>query len=70
MCWWFCPGEFEKALLATSGATLSMVTSRLPRSTGSLAIFSGLMGEKKYMNKGGGGVSFCFFTFQEDQEDG
>lgn len=32
-------------LLGTSGATLSIVTSRLPRSTGSLAIFSGLLGK-------------------------
>lgn len=31
-------------LLVTSGATLSIVTSKFPNSTGSLAIFSGLWG--------------------------
>lgn len=39
--------EYSEGLLATSGATLSIVTSRLPKSTGSLAIFSGLMGKQK-----------------------
>lgn len=31
-----------------------MVTSRLPRSTGSLAIFSGLAEKHKCVNEGGG----------------
>lgn len=39
--------EYLEGLLATSGATLSIVTSRLPKSTGSLAIFSGLTGKWK-----------------------
>lgn len=38
-----CTTNILGSLLVTSGATLSMVTSRLPNSTGSLAIFSGLL---------------------------
>lgn len=35
--------KYFEDLLATSGGTLSMVASRLPKMTGSLAIFSGLL---------------------------
>ncbi len=45
MCVW-CRETFRKALLMRSGATLSTVTSKLPRITGNLAIFSGLREEK------------------------
>lgn len=38
-------GKYFKSLLETSGATLSIVTSKFPKSTGSLAIFSGLLGK-------------------------
>lgn len=34
-------------LLATSGDTLSTVASKFPKSTGSLAIFSGLLGKHR-----------------------
>lgn len=39
--------QTQTVLLDKSGATLSMVTSRFPRITGSLAIFSGLREGKK-----------------------
>lgn len=51
--WWlqseWC--KYLKVLLVTSGATLSMVTSRFPKSTGSLAIFSGLLGKQTHKHK-------------------
>lgn len=40
-----CTANILRSLLVISGATLSIVTSRLPKSTGSLAIFSGLLGK-------------------------
>lgn len=39
-------GASSRSLLVKSGATLSMVTSRFPRITGSFAIFSGLKAGK------------------------
>lgn len=45
-CW--LHGAHLEALLVKSGATLSMVTSRFPKITGSLAIFSGLR-KRKYI---------------------
>lgn len=49
------------SLLVISGATLSIVTSRLPKSTGSLAIFSGLSGktERDYVNTPNGFQRDC-----------
>lgn len=40
-----CTANILGSLLVISGATLSIVTSRWPKSTGSLAIFSGLLGK-------------------------
>lgn len=38
--------KYLEGLLVTSGATLSIVTSKFPKRTGSLAIFSGLLGKQ------------------------
>ncbi len=45
-----------KSLLVRSGATLSTVTSKLPRITGNLAIFSGLREEREHR---GGKINKC-----------
>lgn len=55
-----------RVLLVRSGATLSTVTSKLPRITGNLAIFSGLREEKaqRRKNKQGEKETILFLKYQ------
>lgn len=62
----------EGFLLVMSGATLSMVTSKFPKSTGSLAIFSGLMGIKNRDGRrsASGQVQVICYETVTEEEDG